>query len=387
MKTVAVIFGGRSVEHDISIITGQFTIAALKAAGQFEVVPVYIAKNGVWHSDPSLADLKTFQDPELGERLNRLKTPTKALDGQFVLTWPGILSKTVKVDVAFPCLHGTYGEDGSLQGLLRLANVPFVGCDLEASVVAMDKVLTKQVLAETGILSVKYVWFSKREWESSQDTIQTSIAGLALPWFVKPAHLGSSIGITRVDEKTRLSNAVEVAFHYDDKVIVEQGVKNPTEINCAVLGNNILRASQLEQPLSRAEFLSFDDKYIGQGKKGGSMSGAKTSVKIPAELESAKTKQIQELAILAFKAIGASGLARFDFLIDPKTKDAYLNEINPLPGSLQAHLWKASGISSAELAAKLVQLAEERFAAQQKLTTAFDSSVLNQSGGTKQIAP
>ncbi|HSH31610.1 MAG TPA: D-alanine--D-alanine ligase family protein [Candidatus Saccharimonadales bacterium] len=383
MKTVAVIFGGRSVEHDISIITGQFVMAALKAAGQFEVVPVYIAKDGVWHSDPSLAELKTFQDPALGERLNRLKTPTKALDGRFALTWPGLRSKTINVDVAFPCLHGTYGEDGSLQGLLRLANVPFVGCNLEASVIAMDKVLTKQALAQTGTLSVPYVWFSAREWASSRETITTRIKGLDLPWFTKPAHLGSSIGITRVDKKDHLENAIEVALHYDDKVIVEQGVKDPVEINCAVMGNDIVRASQLEQPLTKAEFLSFDDKYIGSSKKGGSMSGAKANVRIPAPLPADQTKKIQEIAVLAFKAIGASGTARFDFLIDPKTSDAYLNEINPLPGSLQAHLWKASGISNVELVTKLVELAQERFAAQRQLTTTFDSSVLNQRGGTK----
>lgn len=386
MKTIAVVFGGKSVEHDISIITGQFIIAALQAAGQFEVVPIYITKDGSWYSDPVLADLKFFQDLDFNDRLNRLKLPTKHLDGQFALGWSGLKSKQAKIDVVFPALHGTYGEDGSLQGLLKLANVPFVGCNQEASVIAMDKLLAKQVTAANNIMSVPYTGFTAEDWAKSRQDVEMLIQELKLPLFVKPAHLGSSIGVTRVDDVDKLEQAVEVALHYDDKVIVEQGVKDLMEVNCAVLGNETVQASLLEEPLHQAEFLNFEDKYIGGAKEaGGSMSGAKDRIKIPAPLEDDVTAKIQEMAITAFKAIGGSGTARLDFLIDKATMDVYLNEINPLPGSLQQHLWKASGVSNVELVTRLVDLAEERFAKSQRLTTTFASSVLNQSGGSKQI--
>jgi len=386
MKTIGVIFGGRSVEHDISIITGQFIIAALRAAPGFVPVPIYIARSGRWYSGESLADIVTFRRPDFEQHLESLRRPVIRTDGELSLSFPGLFGAgaTRRIGVVFPALHGTNGEDGMLAGILSGAALPFVGCDITASAIAMDKALAKIVTERAGIPSTPYVFFTADEWAAERSRIEKEVALLRVPLFVKPVHLGSSIGITRIVAQTGLAQAVEVALHYDDKVIVEQGVPNVMEVNCAVLGNEEVRTSALEQPLAKAALLSFDDKYMrgGKGSKGGSgsMSGEKNSVKIPAPVDEKTAATIRELAVRAFRAIGGSGTARFDFLIDQESRSVYLNEINPLPGSLQQHLWKASGVSNIELVTTLIVLAEERFAEKNKRVTTFASSVLQQLG-------
>lgn len=386
MKKVLVVFGGRSTEHDVSIITAQFIIGWLKAASVYQPIPLYVNRDGSWYSDPSLANIETFRDPDFPKRLGRLKKVALTVDGGLVLVWPGLKAKRQSIDVVFPAMHGTYGEDGSLMGLLRMANVPFVGCDVAASAIAMDKVLTKQITDQVGVPSVPYLWFHEIDWVHDPTPIRQQIKGLTFPLFIKPAHLGSSIGIARIEKIEQLDQAVEVALHYDDKVIVEQAVTNLIEIHCGIIGNNQPQASILEQPLSRSDFLSFEDKYTAKGGKGkgGSTTGAKGSLMIPAPIDARLTKRIQTLAITAYRAIEASGIARLDFLVDQTTKQPYLNEINPLPGTLQQHLWQASGFSSVELVNKLIDLAEKRFAAGRHKTVAFESSVLSQAGGSKQ---
>jgi len=386
MKTIGVIFGGRSVEHDISIITGQFIIAALRAAPGFVPVPIYISRSGRWYSDESLADMATFRRSDFEQYIVSLKRPVVRIDGEFSISSPGFLGAraTRRIDVAFPALHGTNGEDGTFAGILNGARIPFVGCDSAASAIAMDKALAKIVTERAGIPSTPYIFFTAHEWARGRARVTEAASALRAPLFVKPVHLGSSIGITRIAAETGLAQAVEVALHYDDKVIVEQGVPNVMEVNCAVLGNEEVRTSALEQPLAKAALLSFDDKYMrgGKGSKGGSgsMSGEKNSVKIPAPVDEKTAATIRELAVRAFRAIGGSGTARFDFLIDQESRSVYLNEINPLPGSLQQHLWKASGVSNIELVTTLIVLAEERFAEKNKRVTTFASSVLQQLG-------
>lgn len=386
MKTILVIFGGRSVEHDISIITGQFAISALKATAQYNVVPLYITRDGKWYSDATLAELKTFQNGTLDQKLAGLQTVSIGFDSSLTLNWAKkIGTKSESIDIVFPALHGTYGEDGSIQGLLRMANVPVVGCDLETSVVAMNKALTNKVLMAAGIPKVPFISFTAAEYASDSKGIALEVKSLSLPLFVKPAHLGSSIGITKVTELGRLEAAIEVALHYDNAVVVEQGIIDPIEINCAILGNDDPIASVLERPVQLSEFLNFEDKYISSGSKGGTMSGAKSAVEIPAKLDAKVAAQITDYAKQSFKVMGGSGTARFDFLIDPKTSQVYVNEVNPLPGSLQQHLWQASGVSNVELVSRLVALAEERYAARSSITTSFSSSVLTQRAGSKNL--
>jgi len=382
MKTVAVIFGGRSAEHDVSIITAHIPIIdSLLASGQFDVWPVYIAKDGAWYADKAMNKLDFFKQDNFEQALKKFKRVTLSLSNGLAITWPGLRPKTVKIDVAFPAMHGTYGEDGTLMGLLRFADVPFVGCDIEASVIAMDKVLAKQVTEPLGIPSVPYIWFTAADWEQNDKALLSqALRKLEWPIFVKPVHLGSSIAITKANNEAELKNAIEVALHYDDKVIVERGVENLIEVTLPILGNDELELAHVEQPL--ATFFGFEEKYLQSGKKGS--GGVNTQYSnIPAKISPQLMSKVQELGKQTYRAIGASGIARIDFLIDSKTNQLYMNEINTLPGSLYHHNWRQKGVSGIELVTKLINLAEQRFASQKKTNYIFRSEILKKAGGSK----
>lgn len=391
MKTIAVIFGGRSSEHDVSIITAHTPIIeSLLATGEFDVWPVYIAKDGSWYSDQAMNDLAYFKRDGWEADLARQKKVQILFDGGLTLIWPGTrkytvlsrLPKTVKIDIAFPSMHGTYGEDGSLMGLLRMANVPFVGCDLFASAVAMDKVLTKQVVSAEGISVVPYVWFTKHDWEKEKDLYKEEIKKLAWPLFVKPVHLGSSIAIAKVKGDAELENAVEVAFHYDDKVLVEESVENLIEVTLPMIGNDEPQLAAIEKPKSKTGFFDYTDKYLSGGKKGGGGVNNEYS-EIPAQIDPELARQVEDLGRRTYRVLGCSGITRVDFLIEGTTRKVYVNEVNTLPGSLYVHNWKKVGVSSVELITKLVALAEERFASHQNITYTFDSDILKKAGGVK----
>lgn len=382
-KTIAVIFGGRSAEHDVSIITAHTPIIqSLLAAGTFNVVPVYIAKDGAWYSDKAMNELSYFTRDNFEEKLKRLAKVRFAFEDGLQLICPGaIFSKTISVDVVFPALHGTFGEDGSLMGFLRMAGVPFVGCDLAASAVAMDKALAKQVVAAENIPVVPYVWFTKRDWETHGGDYKESIKKLRWPLFVKPVHLGSSIAITKVSDEAGLANAVEVAFHYDDKVVVEESVKNLIEVTLPIMGNSELRFGMLERPLNKATFFDFNDKYLSGGKKSGGVNSQYSE--IPAHIDDDLALAAREYGAAAYRALGCSGISRIDFLIDATERKVYFNEANTLPGSLYHHNWKKAGVSGVELVTALIALAEERFKKDRELTRTFRSEILHRSGGGK----
>lgn len=381
-KTIAVIFGGRSAEHDVSIITAHTPIIqALSATGQFEVWPIYITKNGGWYADQAMNDFAFFKQADFEAILAKQKKIQLSFDDGLSIVWPGVISKTVKIDLVFPAMHGTFGEDGSLMGLLRMAGVPFVGCDLFASAVSMDKVLTKQVIAAEGIPVVPYVWFTERDWQINQSDWEQKIAKLTWPLFVKPVHLGSSIGMTKVKQPAELVNAIEVAFHYDDKVLVEESVENLIEVTLPIMGNHLLQLGGIERPLNKSEFFDFSDKYLSGGKKGGGVNNQYSE--IPAKIDKEFSRQVQEFGQKVYRVLGCSGLARIDFLINELSKQVFVNEVNTLPGSLYHHNWRQMGVSAVELVTKLVNLAEERFDQQKNITYAFQSSILNQAGGAK----
>lgn len=374
-KTIAVIFGGRSAEHDVSIITAHTPIIqSLLAMGQFDVWPIYIAKDGSWYSDKAMNDLSYFKQDSFQANLAKQKKVRILFDNGLKIIWPSIRSKTVRVDIAFPAMHGTFGEDGSLMGFLRIAGIPFVGCDLFASAVAMDKVLTKQVLAAESISVVPYVWFTKNDWEINRSIWIEKIAKLNWPVFVKPVHLGSSIAITKVKQSSELENAIEVAFHYDDKVLVEESVENLIEVTLPIIGNEELRLAAIERPLNKTEFFDFSDKYLSGNKKSGGTNNQYSE--IPANIDKELAKQVENLGKRTYRTLGCSGIARIDFLIDGASKQVYVNEVNTLPGSLYHHNWKKVEVSGVELITKLIVLAEERFASQQKTTYVFDSDIL-----------
>ncbi len=381
-KTIGVVFGGKSVEHEVSIITAHNPIIdSLLSTNKYEVVPIYISKDGSWYSDPKMNDINFFRSG-LDESLGKLKKLQLDINNGLWLVVPGgLIQKRIKIDLVFPAMHGTFGEDGSLMGLLRLSGVPFVGCDLFASSVAMDKVLTKQVLKVEGIPVVKDTWFTKSDWESKKEECLQQIKKLKYPLFVKPVHLGSSIGITKVKREEELLNAVEVALHYDEKVLVEEGVENLIEVTLPIMGNSELMLASIERPLNKTEFFDFKDKYLSGGKKIGGVNNSYSE--IPANISEDLSSKVKTLGEKTYKILGCTGIARVDFLIDEVTLEVYVNEVNTLPGSLYQHNWKKSGVSNIDLVEKLVSLAEERFESASNIKSDFNSSILERYAGAK----
>jgi D-alanine-D-alanine ligase len=375
-KTVAVFFGGQSTEHDISIITAlSSVIRPLELSQKYTVVPVYISKAGKWLSGKELKDIKTYQTQKIETLISKAKPLQVSFDGGFTIN-------KQKIDIAFPAMHGSYGEDGSLMGLLRMAGIPFVGSDMDASVIAMDKVLAKQVAQANAIPTSKFMFLSRAEFAADPKAQTKRIAkSLTYPLFVKPAHLGSSIGITRVQTLDELHNAIEVAAYYDEKIIVEEAVNNLIEVTVPIIGNEAPRAALVERPFAQnGEFFDFETKYMsGGGKKSGAKtSGSQGYSELPAKLPGKLYDQSVTVALDVYKALGLGGIARVDLLIDEKAKKVYFNEVNPLPGSLYAHNWRAAGLSTVNLVEELIQYAQERFATRSALTTTFDSSFLKQ---------
>ena len=389
MKTVAVIFGSRSAEHDVSIVTAIASIIKpLELTGKYKVEPIYIAKDGSWYWDSKLKDINLYTSGQIDTYLKKLAPVAVQFDGGMKLVRSSGLgrSKTQKIDVVFPATHGTFGEDGTLQGLLEMANVPYVGCGVAASAIAMDKALAKEVASANNIPVTKSFSFSKFQYENDKSSYHKQISSLNLPIFVKPAHLGSSIGITKVNDYDELENALEVAFHYDDKVVAEEGVHNLIEVTLPIIGNDKLEPALLEMPLTKTEdFFDFNTKYMQGGKKGkggkkggGKTQGAQGYSQIPAPLDKDLYVKAENVGLAVYQAFGCTGIARVDMLIDEKAKKVYFNEANPLPGDLYAHNFNRAGTSNVELVDKLVGFALERANIRSSLTTTFSTNYLKQ---------
>lgn len=368
--TVGVIFGGRSVEHDVSIITANQIMRAFDPA-QYSVVPVYISREGRWYTGAPLLELKNFDGEIISHKgvTPVVLSPAVQHHGLILNPVSGRLNRSdvLRLDVVFPAVHGTHGEDGTLQGLLELADIPYVGCGVLASAVANDKITTKALLRQHGIPVVQGISFSRAEWLADSEAVLNRItAALPFPVFVKPATTGSSIGIGRATDLALLRASIDIAAHFDRRVLVEAAVTGGIEVNCAVLGDDInLRASMLEQPVSWEEFLTYDEKYM-RGSEG--MKSAERIIPAPLDLD--LTAQIQDYALRAFRAIDGRGTARIDFLVRPDTGDIWLNEINTMPGSLAFYLWQEEGMGMAELVHQLVKVAREAHA--EKRRTSFD---------------
>ncbi len=366
-QVIAVIFGGRSVEHDVSIVTGHQIMKAFPA-DSCEVAPVYIARDGRWFTGEPLADLDSFKDESLLERDGVqpcLLSPDTRHHGLILNPLAGRFrqSQVRRIDVVFPALHGTHGEDGSLQGLLELADIPYVGCATMGSALSNDKILTKTALRQAGIPVLADYWFSRERWHEQSDEIVEAIRGeFEFPLFVKPATLGSSIGIGRADSPELLRASIDIAANFDRRILVEPAVSKGVEINCSVIGyGDDFQASTLEQPVSWDEFLSYEDKYL-RGSEG--MKSAERI--IPAPINAELTQRIQQLSIEAFKVVDGRGIARIDYLVRPDQNEVYLNEINTMPGSLAFYLWREDGLSQTDLVEKLVQLAFDAHAVKRR---------------------
>ena len=378
---VGVVFGGRSVEHEVSIVTAHQLMAVLSE--RHEVVPIYISREGRWLTGPGLNDLDVFKNErwdQVGEEA--VLSPVTGSGG---LTVPGSRLKgprKVTLDVVIPAVHGTFGEDGTLQGVLEMAGLPYVGSSVTASAVGMDKVAMKAALTAAGLPVVPDVvldFGEKADIEGAADRVEQ---GLTYPVFVKPVRAGSSVGIGKASSRAELIELIEVAGSYDRRVLVEKAMEGCIEINCSVLGgaSRAPRPSVCEQPVAWEEFLSFEDKYMRGGSKSG---GSKTTEgmaslerQIPAPISEELTKQIQDNAVRAFRATGAEGVARVDSFVNTDSGETWVMEINTTPGSFSFYLWEASGLPFADLAQELIDLALERHHETEQLMYTFDSGML-----------
>ncbi len=373
---VGVLFGGKSTEHEVSIVSGLQVVQFL--AARHHVIPIYITKDGSWLTGEKLTDLSLYSHFEalLKDCSPVAVTPDTVLQVIKNPTAGGIFGKPqkIKIDVIFPIFHGLHGEDGTVQGLLELSDIPYVGSGVLASAIGIDKIVTKQLLAAQGIPVLAYYAFTRFDWENSENEILRNIQEkYPFPVIVKPARLGSSIGIKVAKDIDELSNTISIASRLDTKILIEPYLKNCIEVNCAVLGNDNPIASTTEQPIRRGDLLSFEDKYVHEGSERG-MDNAQRI--IPAPVSEKQNEEIQALAIQVFKIIGCKGVARIDFLVDQDSSKIFVNEINTLPGSIAYYLWKEEphNMSPEQLVDRLIELALE--AHQEKKRTKFTTDHL-----------
>lgn len=389
-QTVAVLFGGRSVEHEVSVITGHQIMDAAKAAGH-RVLPIYLTKDGEWYAGDTLHNLRLFTDPAgdptTAAGVHRVSLSPDRSIRQLLIhprTRQGLFRKAPELwaDVFFPCLHGSFGEDGSLQGLFELADVPYVGCGVAASAIAMDKALTKIICRNAGIPVLDWLVVARAEWQANVEAALRHIeAFCSYPVIIKPVCLGSSIGVKRCDDPTSLREAIAAALILDERVIIETALSNFIEINCAVMGPPE-QVSVCEQPMTHEAILSFDAKYKrgGKGLKQANNPSGMAALErlIPAPISEELAQRVQRYAVQAFRAMGAAGTSRIDFLYRPEDEALYLNEPNSIPGSLAFYLWEASGIPFDALVERLMAIALERHQSRTQTQFSFEVNLLRQ---------
>ena len=387
--TVAFIFGCRSVEHEVSIISA---VQAMRAANRekYDIIPIYVSKNGEMYTSPEMFEIEPFRDMKnLLENSEKVTLIRRGNDVVMHSLANGGLFKKKKEDriinVAFPVVHGTNCEDGTLQGYLEFLGLPYVGCDILSSAVGMDKAVFKSVLKDAGLPALPCITFKAREYAEDKDAIIAKCEKeFGYPVIVKPVNLGSSVGISKAKDKNALIDAIDLAVSFADTVLVEHAVTAIREINCSVVGDpDSCEASVCEEPFMNDEILSYEDKYTSNSK-GGSKGMASLQRKIPADISEEKSQEIRELSKKIFKAMGASGVCRIDFIIDTETDKVYANEANTIPGSLSFYLWEATGIKYPELIDRLISLAFRRNRNREHLTFTIDTNILSGvSFGTK----
>lgn len=378
MIKVGVIFGGESVEHEVSIISAVQAMEKLDTE-KYEIIPIYITKEREWYTGEILKDIETYQDLSLIKRYAK-NVILYFKGGRFVLQKKTGIKRVVKdIDIILPVVHGTNVEDGCLQGYLRTIGIPFVGSDVASSAVGQDKIFQKQIWSSYNLPMAKYEWFYDGEYEENSDEVVKKIEkSLDYPVIVKPATLGSSVGIEKAKNKEELTKAIEEVLEYDTKFVVEEVIQNLTEVNISVLGNyEKIQLSEIEQVISGNDLLTYDDKYLGNAKKGASKGMASSKRKIPADITEKQKEEIEKIASKAFRALNVSGVVRIDFLIDSKTKKVYINEINTCPGSLSFYLWDAKGKKYPDLLDELINLGIRDYKKRCNKVHSFNTNILN----------
>ncbi|MCL2495517.1 MAG: D-alanine--D-alanine ligase [Oscillospiraceae bacterium] len=404
---LAVLFGGKSVEHEVSVITALQAIAALDKS-KYDVLPMYLTKDNAFYIGPAIGDIEAYKNIDGLLKKSQQVVPAKLGGKAVLLRHPARAFKDsvlAEMDCVFPIVHGTNTEDGTLQGLLRLLGVPFVGPDVTASAIGMDKYAQKCVFKDAGIPVLDCVIVRASAYDLEPDTALERIENFDYPVIVKPVNLGSSVGISKADDRESLQRALELAFQFAPRVLVEPAVQNLREINCSILGDaDAARASVCEEPLNADEILSYENKYMGSGSKSGKAGpkrGAAPQVpqaqqqaskgmagldrKIPADISPELAERVQNLAIKAFQALDCNGVARIDFLMDGQTGALWLNEINTIPGSLAFYLWEPSGLPYAQQLDEMISLAFTRARNQEDILYSFDTNILANAklGGAK----
>ena len=377
---LGVIFGGVSVEHEVSIITAVQAMNNIDTV-KYEIIPIYITKDGVWYSGAMLKDIKIYNDMDLLKRYAKEVVLYKK-DNQFILQSKGFFKKEVSdLDICLPIMHGTNGEDGSLQGYLETVGIPYCESDHYASVVGQDKIFMKQIWKDSGVPVVKFDWFYDIDYETNPDKIIERLEKLGYPMIVKPARLGSSVGISVAHDNQGLRDAISDAINYDSKILVEEMVQNLTEVNISVLGNyRKQKLSVIEEVGSDSDFLTYEDKYVG-GSKGASKGIVNTKRIIPARISDDLTDKVRDIAKKAFKALGSSGVVRIDFLIDKENNKVYANEINSIPGSLSFYLWDKTDKEYQDLLDEVLTIAIRDYKDKVNKTRSFDTNILKSFSG------
>jgi D-alanine-D-alanine ligase len=362
---VAVIFGGRTVEHEISIISARSIISNIDKS-KFKVIPVLINKNGTWRR------IKKVEGKDMIFNKNSYITPLTNSQKPAFLEKANKSFRRIPVDVIFPVLHGTYGEDGCIQGVFELMNIPYVGANVHGSAIGMDKISMKSILNEYGIPVLPFIGFNKTDWENNKRYLKSKIKNeLGEFCFVKSANLGSSIGISKIKSIKQLDSALDYSFRYSERAVVEKAIENPREIEVSVLGNSDPIASVPGEIIPKRVFYDYEAKYIEDS----------TKLSIPANISKKMTKELQNLALKTYKVLDCSGLGRIDFLVNRKGNKIFISEINTIPGftqiSMYPKLWKLSGISYKSLITKLIELAIEKHTQKNGLQTDYEKKVIN----------
>ena len=384
---LGVIFGSRSCEREVSIISAIQLMNHVNT-DVYDVIPVYISETGIWYTGNKLRDIRTFQHFQPDQNgIERVILDTTAGSGALLATHgkKGLFTHqeqvvAARMEVCLIVMHGLNGEDGTLQGLLELCNIPYSSTGVAGSAIGMDKIMMKQFFRGADLPVLPGTWYTRTHWRDAREAVLDDIEKeLGYPVFVKPANLGSSIGVSRAGDRGELEDALDLAYEYDRRVLVEKGLDEPMELNCSVLGyDEDVTASPIEMPVVSAHhMLDFQEKYLHNG---GSKGMATLKRKIPADISAEQEELIRKTAVDAFRYLGCNGVTRIDFMIDMSTDKVYINEINTIPGSLAFYLWEPKGVKYPQLLERMIQLALKRHRQNSKLNYTFDTNILSMGG-------
>ena len=407
---IAVFFGGNSVEHEVSIITALHAVENIDR-NKYEVLPIYITKDNKMYAGEKIGEITNYNNipklleestqvipVNLGEKVALLRAEKKLLKNDIY----------DYIDIAFPIVHGTNVEDGTIEGFVKMLNIPYVGCDVISSALGMDKYACKEILRANDIPVIDGKLYKINDYKNDEATLRKDIEkSLGFPVITKPVNLGSSVGISIAKDQAELEKSLEEAFTYASKVLVEKAIMNLKEVNCSVIGDyESAKASECESPIKMDKILSYRDKYLGNGTKGtkgvkgtksSGVKGSKNasfggtmgsdnsnpSLELPAKITAEQKKTIQELAVKTFQALGCNGVIRIDFIIDQDNSKIYVNEVNTIPGSLSFHLWRETGTNYTEELNEIIALGLKRAREEKNLTFSFETNILANFNGAK----